>query len=160
MLGFLKKDKTFYVYAPMSGTVQELEQVPDEAFRDKLLGDGMAVLPEKGDIYAPVDGVITDVTDTKHAFCITAKNGAEILLHVGINTVNLKGEGFEVIVKEGDKISVGDKLGKVNLSYVHQYGLPIITPILLTEPEEYELVETAFGTVIGGEDVLYTYKKR
>lgn len=157
---FGKKIKQFSVLSPMSGTAINIEKVRDEAFAEKMLGDGAAVVPESGMIFSPVAGVIADITDTKHAFCITTHDGVDVLLHVGINTVNLKGEGFTVVVKSGDTVAAGDKLAEVDLEMLTKHGLPFDTPVLLTEPEHYEITNIHTGEVRGGCDVLFTYKKR
>ncbi len=157
MFGFKKKE--YCVYAPMSGEILPLSEVADEAFSEKMLGDGVAVLPNCGDIVSPVNGVIADITDTKHAFCITTDDGTDLLLHIGINTVNLKGEGFEIFVSSGDHVSVGDKIAHVDLSVLKRYGLSPQTPVLLTEFENVSIVKTREGSVQGGRDILYCYHK-
>jgi len=155
-----RKDKEFEVLSPMSGRAIRLETVQDEAFAEKMLGDGAAVVPENGMIFSPVSGVVADITDTKHAFCITTHDGVDILLHVGINTVNLKGEGFCVLVKSGDTVAAGDKLAEVNLDLLTKHGMPFDTPVLLTEPEHFEITRFGTGNLRGGSDVLFAYKKR
>lgn len=155
-----KKGKEFSVLAPMSGRALPIESVADEAFSEKMLGDGAAVMPESGVIFSPVSGVVADITDTKHAFCITTPDGTDVLLHVGINTVNLKGEGFSLVVQAGDTVAAGDKLAEVDLSLLETHGMPFDTPVLLTEPEHYEINHVSEGKVRGGSDVLFTYKKR
>lgn len=159
MFEVFKKNKEIPVYAPMDGEVEAISDVPDEAFSEKMLGDGAAILPDSGNVFSPVDGVVADVTDTKHAFCITTDDGSDLLLHIGVNTVNLKGEGFEVFVSNGDRIHVGDKIAQVDLELLKKYGLPLDTPVLLTEPENFEIVKTNSGKMRGGKDVLFTYKK-
>ena len=154
------KKKEWTVLAPMSGIVKPIEEVDDEAFAEKMLGDGAAVVPESGMIFSPVSGIVADITDTKHAFCITTDDGVDVLLHIGINTVNLKGEGFCVVIKNGDKVAAGDKLAEVDLSVLKKHGLSFDTPVLLTEPEYFEITRVSTGKVRGGSDVLYTYKKR
>lgn len=126
----------------------------------KMLGDGAAVVPDSGVIFSPVAGVIADITDTKHAFCITTDDNVDILLHVGVNTVNLKGEGFQVMVKAGDTVAAGDKLAEVDLSLLSQHGMPFDTPVLLTEPEHFEITRFGTGKLRGGSDVLFAYRKR
>lgn len=160
MLDIFKKNKEFYVYAPMDGTAAALSDVPDEAFSEKMLGDGAAILPSNGAVFSPVDGVIEDITDTKHAFCIIADSGADLLLHIGVNTVNLNGEGFKVFVKNGDRVKVGDKIGLIDLELLKKHGLPSETPTLLTEPEKFEIVKVNSGLMNGGKDVLFIYRKR
>jgi len=159
MFDRFKKSKETSVYAPMDGTTKALSDVPDEAFSEKMLGDGIAVIPENGAVYSPVDGVISDITDTKHAFCITADDGAELLLHIGINTVNLKGDGFSVLVSAGEHVKKGDKIAQVDLSVLEKAELLPDTPLLLTEPEKYNISCCEHKKVRGGTDVLFTYKK-
>lgn len=160
MLGFSKKNKESRILAPMSGTVIPLSEVPDEAFSEKMLGDGVAIFPDSGDVFSPVDGTIEDITDTLHAFCIRDDNGTDILLHIGINTVNLKGEGFEVFVSAGDRVTAGQPIARVDLDSLKKHGLPFHTPVLLTEPEGYEIKRVESDFVKGGEDQLFTYKKK
>ncbi len=160
MLGLFHKKQEQTVLSPMSGYAKKIDAVADEAFAEKMLGDGAAVVPDKGEIYSPVNGVLADITDTKHAFCITAKDGTDILLHVGINTVNLKGEGFTVFKKAGDSVRAGEKLAEVDLELLKKHGMPFDTPVLLTEPEHFEIVRISDGRLRGGTDVLFTYKKR
>lgn len=160
MFGLSKKEKPFIVCAPMNGVAKRIEDVEDEAFREKLLGDGAAVIPDSGEIFSPVSGVVADITDTKHAFCITTDDGVDVLLHVGINTVNLKGEGFRVFVKPGDRVVAGDKLAEVELSLLKTHNMPFDTPVVLTESEKYEVIKVASGELRGGCDTLFTYRKR
>ncbi len=157
MFGMKKKEQT--VFAPMSGKILALSSVDDPAFSEKMLGDGAAILPDGNEIFSPIDGVITDVTDTKHAFCITADDGTELLLHIGINTVTLKGEGFSVFVSGGDHVYQGDKIAEVDLSVLKKSGLSPQTPVLLTEFEKVHVVKIREGTVRGGKDVLFTYQR-
>lgn len=160
MFRMSRKNQEIPIYAPMDGNVTALSDVPDEAFSEKMLGDGAAVLPTNGLVFSPVDGVVTDITDTGHAFCITTDIGSELLLHIGVNTVNLKGEGFKVFVKSGDRIRAGDKIGCVDLELLKKHGLSSATPVLLTETEKIEIVRINSGRMHGGKDVLFTYKKK
>lgn len=157
MFGMKKKEQA--VFAPMSGKILALSSVDDPAFSEKMLGDGAAILPDSNEIFSPVDGVITDITDAKHAFCITADDGTELLLHIGINTVTLKGEGFSLFVSAGDHVCKGDKIAEVDLSALQKSGLSSQTPALLTEFEKVHVVQVKEGTVRGGKDVLFTYKR-
>ncbi len=159
MFKSLKKKKEMKVVSPSDGVAVELSKVPDEAFSEKMLGDGHAVAPTKGDIYSPVTGTITDITDTKHAFCITTDDGAEVLLHIGINTVNLKGEGFSVFVKEGEKVTQGERIAEVDLDLLKKHELCIETPVLICNQDKFSICDTASGDIKGGKDTLFTYKK-
>ncbi|MBO5733477.1 MAG: PTS glucose transporter subunit IIA [Clostridia bacterium] len=159
MFDFIKKQKEMAVYAPMDGEAIKIEQVPDEAFSEKILGDGAAIIPENGNVYSPVDGEIIDITDTKHAFCITTNEGTEVLLHIGIDTVNLKGEGFDVKIVSGDKVKAGTKIAQVDLELLKKNNIKTITPVILTEAQNYKITQVHEGKVSGGRDVLFLYKK-
>ena len=159
MFGFGKKQKEMEVYSPMDGVAIHLEDVPDEAFSEKVLGDGAAVVPCNGNIYSPVDGEILDITDTKHAFCIKADGGTEMLLHIGIDTVKLKGEGFKIKIKSGDIVKAGTKIAEIDLDILEKNGLARHTPVILTESQNYKITHVHDGKVTGGQDVLFLYQK-
>ena len=109
MLGFLKgKTKENVICSPCEGTVTPLTEVPDPTFSEKILGDGFAVIPSEGRFFAPADGEVTMVFDTLHAVTMTTAQGTELLLHVGLETVTLKGEPFRVHVAAGDQVKQGD----------------------------------------------------
>ena len=160
MFGLSKKQKEMAVYSPMDGIAIKLDSVPDEAFSEHILGDGAAVIPENGNIFSPIDGEIIDITDSRHAFCITAEDGTELLLHVGIDTVNLKGEGFDVKISSGDKVKAGQKIAEVDLEFLKKNNLKLETPVVLTETENYKIMQVHEGKVSGGRDVLFLYKKQ
>ena len=155
----LKKQKERAVYSPADGVAIKLSDVPDDAFSQGILGLGAAVIPKTGNIYSPVDGEIIDITDTKHAFCITADDGTEILLHIGVDTVKLKGEGFDVKIVSGDKVSAGTKIAEVDLGFLEKNSIPKHTPVILTEAQNYNITQVHEGNVTGGKDVLFLYKK-
>ena len=102
------------VYAPLNGQAVALEQVPDEVFSEKVLGDGLGIIPSDGKVYSPVNGEISSVAETLHAYGFESDDGLEILVHVGLDTVALKGEGFKSYVNEGDKVCVGDLVAEVD----------------------------------------------
>ena len=105
MLGLFKsKEKGSILHSPCNGKVVPITEVPDPTFAEKILGDGFAVIPEEGKVYAPADGEITMVFDTLHAVTMTTTQGVEVLIHIGLDTVNLKGEPFTAHVKAGDKV--------------------------------------------------------
>ncbi len=159
MFGFAKKQKEIAVYSPMDGVAIPLSEVPDEVFSEKILGDGVAVIPNSGNVYSPVDGEITDITDTKHAFCITTNDGAQLLLHIGIDTVKLKGEGFLIKVSSKDKVTAGTKIAEIDLEVLEKNSMARHTPLILTEPKNYKITQMYEGKVSGGKDVLFSYKK-
>src|SRR5690625_692457 len=106
------------IYAPLNGKVVKLEDVPDPVFNQKMMGEGIAIMPSEGKVVSPVECKIVQVPESKHAVGIEAVDGTEILIHVGLETVALKGEGFTVNVAAGDKVSVGDQLMEFDLNYI------------------------------------------
>ena len=108
-----------------------LGEVPDPVFSQKIVGDGMAVIPSEGKLLSPVDGEIISVADTKHAYGLRTAEGLELLIHVGLETVHLNGECFQVFVKPGDKVKAGDLLAEVDMAYLKERGINPITPVLV-----------------------------
>lgn len=142
------------VLAPMNGQAVPLEQVPDEVFSQKVLGDGLAVIPSEGKIYSPVDGEISSIAETKHAYGFTSADGLEVLVHFGLETVSLKGEGFTPHVQEGDKVKTGDLVAEVDVELLKSKGLNLITPVLVCDGADGMTMETASGAVKRGEPVI------
>ena len=131
------KDKGNLIYAPCRGRVVPLAEVPDPVFADKVLGDGFAVIPAEGRIYAPADGEVAMVFDTLHAVTLTSTQGAEILIHIGLDTVTLKGEPFKAHVAAGDKVKKGDLLIEADLDKIEKAGLNTIIPVLICNTDDY-----------------------
>ncbi len=156
MFGFLKKKQTeIMLGSPVKGKSVPLTEVNDPTFSEGMLGQGVAVIPSEGKIYAPADGEIGMVFDTLHAVSMTVDCGAEILIHVGLDTVKMNGEGFVGYVQAGDTVKKGDLLLEVDLDKVKEAGYDIITPVLICNTDEYELVEGLSGKdVVPGEDVI------
>ena len=148
------------IFAPMRGTVVPLEQVPDEVFSKKLLGDGVAILPKEGKIYAPVDGEVATVAETLHAYGFLSKEGMEILIHVGLETVHLKGEGFISHVKAGDSVVKGDLIAEVDLDFLKSRDISAITPVVICNGAEDLDLQTADGEVTAGQDTLIVLKEK
>lgn len=159
MFGKFNKKKDMKVVSPMDGVAVNLSKVPDEAFSEKMLGDGCAIAPTRGDVYSPVTGTVTDISDTKHALCIVSDDEAEILLHMGINTVNLKGEGFTVFVKSGSKVTQGERIAEIDLDVLKKHELCIETPVLICNQDKFTICDTSSGELKGGKDTLFTYKR-
>ncbi|WP_080848703.1 glucose-specific PTS transporter subunit IIBC [Cytobacillus gottheilii] len=126
--------------SPIKGEIKPITEVPDAVFSGKMMGDGFAIIPSNGKIVSPVDGKIVNLFPTKHAIGILSDSGREILIHVGIDTVKLKGQGFETFVKEGDMIKAGQQLLQVDLDYVKQNAPSIMTPIVFTNLQSGENV--------------------
>ena len=141
MLKFFKgKDKGNVIYAPCKGRVVPLAEVPDPVFADKVLGDGFAVIPAEGRIYAPADGEVAMVFDTLHAITLTSSSGTEILIHIGLDTVTLKGAPFTAHVAAGDQVKKGDLLMDVDLDKITGAGLNTVTPVLICNTDDYEKI--------------------
>ena len=135
------------ILAPLSGQAIPLEQVPDDVFSQKILGDGIAIIPTDGKIYAPVDGEIASVAETLHAYGFTSEDGLEILVHVGLDSVKLKGEGFTSHVQAGDKVKAGQLVAEVDLKFLISQGVPVTTPVLICEGAEDVALNTVTGDV-------------
>ena len=119
--------------APMAGTLVPLDQVPDPVFADKVMGDGFAIDPASGDVISPVDGMVTSfMADTRHAVGITADDGTEVLIHVGIDTVTLGGAGFVSLVAQADRVKAGQLLLQVDLVQIKDKVPSLITPVVFT----------------------------
>ena len=131
----------FIIASPVKGKLIALEDVPDETFAQGILGQGAAVIPSEGKVVAPADGEISSIFDTKHAVGITLENGVEILVHVGINTVEMEGNGFEAFVKEGDKVKKGQKLVEFSIDKIKEAGYKTETPVIITNTDDYASVE-------------------
>ncbi len=162
MFNFFKKkqDNTFFLGAPVKGKAVDLKEVNDPTFVTGMLGQGVAIIPSEGKIYAPADGEIAMVFDTLHAVSMTADNGVEILVHVGLDTVELKGEGFEGHVKAGDKVKKGDLLLTVDLDVVKEAGYDTITPMLVCNTDDYAAVEGIFGKDVMPKDDVVSIKMK
>ena len=133
MLDFLKKEK--YLSSIAEGSIVDISVVPDEVFSKKILGDGFAVIPSGNDFFSPASGTVSDVTETLHAYCITTDDGLEILVHIGIDTVNLKGEGFTPRVKKGDRIERGAPLASADLAAIEGAGYNTTSMVVVTNTE-------------------------
>ena len=142
------------VVSPLNGTIVPLSEVHDAVFSQKVLGDGIAVLPLDGTVYAPADGTVTTLFETKHAIGLESAQGAEILIHIGIDTVNLEGKYFTTHVKTGDSVKKGDLLVTFDKAAIEQEGYETITPVLITNTEHYTRIEASSGQDIKAGDLL------
>lgn len=139
MMFFKKKKEKFKL--PVTGKIIPLEKVNDPVFSKKSLGDGFAIEIEGGKIYAPFSGVISLVYPTHHAYGIKNKKGTEILIHIGMDTVNLNGEGLEAFVKEGDKINQGDLIASIDIDSLKNKGYDITTPVIFVSGEKVNILK-------------------
>ncbi|WP_411678575.1 PTS glucose transporter subunit IIA [Caproicibacter sp.] len=152
MLNFMSKQ--IEIASPVSGTVVNLDQVNDAVFSGRSVGDGCAVIPEDPLICAPCDGKIIQIIETNHAFCILSDDGLEILVHIGLDTVQLKGEGFSRLKEEGEQVKTGDPVMKVDFSYLRQRGKEIVTPVLITNMDQVALMKIFKGKVRTAERLI------
>lgn len=144
--------------APMTGEYINIAQVPDPAFANKVMGDGVAVMPTEGLVVAPISGKIISIADTKHAFGIQA-DGLDILIHIGLNTVELAGDGFEPLVKVGQTVSVGDPICRVDLNLIRSQGYALYTPVVITNIDAVKELTTHTGSGTAGQTVVLEYTK-
>ena len=149
-----KEKSRSVVYAPLTGKAVPLEQVPDPVFSEKVLGDGVAIIPEDGRIVSPVDGQIESVAETGHAYGFSTEDGLELLVHVGLETVSLKGECFKVHVKEGDQVKKGDLVAEVDLAYLAEKNINPITPVLICSDIDDQDLKCAEGGVEAGKTAV------
>ena len=145
--------KSNEVYAPVEGEVIPLDEVDDAVFSEKILGDGVAVEPDKGEIYSPVKGTVSVVFPTKHVVGITTEEGANIILHIGIDTVELKGKGFDVQVEQGDKVEAGQLLMKINLPFIRKHH-PATVMVILEKTDEFKVACTRDKQIRAGGRLL------
>ena len=151
-----KETKDSVVYSPLKGKVIPLEEVNDEVFSKGILGQGAAIIPEEGVVYAPFDGKIASVFDTKHAICLTSEDGVELLIHIGIDTVNLEGKPFHALKKSGDSIKKGDKILEFQIDEIKKAGYDTVTPVLVGNTDTYrEIVSKKQGTVKSSEELIH-----
>ena len=148
--------RSIVVTAPFSGTLVPLSEVPDETFASGVLGEGIAIEPSDGLFCSPVDGAVETIAETKHAIGFAADNGLEILVHVGLETVSLNGEGFEILVKEGDRVKAGQPVAKADLALIRERGLKTITSIVLTGGADDMELHCAEGIAAAGKTPVLT----
>ncbi|HHF4705339.1 TPA: PTS glucose transporter subunit IIA [Haemophilus influenzae] len=147
------------IYAPIFGEIVNIEDVPDVVFSEKIVGDGVAVRPIGNKIVAPVDGVIGKIFETNHAFSMESKEGVELFVHFGIDTVELKGEGFTRIAQEGQSIKRGDTVIEFDLPLLESKAKSVLTPIVISNMDEISCIVKKSGEVVAGESVVLALKK-
>ncbi|MGP4042428.1 PTS sugar transporter subunit IIA [Gracilibacillus sp. D59] len=158
---FKKKAANTDLIAPLTGKVIPLDQVPDQVFSQKMMGDGIAIEPTDKQVVSPVDGEVVDVFKTKHAISLKTEGGAEILVHMGLETVELDGKGFDIQVENGQKVKKGDPLAIFDIDTIIAEGFKTVTPIILLNGEEFAMSNVAGEqTVAAGENVLFHIEKK
>lgn len=160
MFNFFKKNsnKEIKLVAPITGKTIDLSKVPDKVFAEKLAGDGIAIDPTGDLIVAPADGELTLVFETLHAFAVTLDNGAELLIHIGIDTVSLNGEGFQQLVEAGSMVKAGTPIIKIDRDFILNKGFSLVTPVLVTNMDIVkELKANVDKDVIAGQDEIINF---
>ncbi len=155
----MENNKRAVIASPLNGTVVALEQVPDPVFSEKVLGDGCAVIPKDGKIYSPVNGEVSSVAETLHAYGFTSEDGLEVLVHFGLETVALSGEGFTSYVKEGDKVKVGDLVAEADVELLKSKSINMITPVLVCDGADDFEMNVQEGSIEKGKPALIFHKE-
>lgn len=161
-MSFLKKlfsKPTIDLYASVAGEAVPVSEVPDPTFAEEMLGKGIAVKPAEGKFYAPCDATVDMMFPTGHAVSLVADNGAEILIHIGLDTVSLNGEHFTVHAQNGDKVKKGDLLIECDLAAVAAKGFNTITPMLVCNSDDFDSFNTHVGKTVTNSDVVIELTK-
>ncbi len=153
MFGIFKAKKQMLV-SPADGDVVDLSEVPDEVFSQKMAGDGMAIMPHSNTFVAPVAGTISKIFSTNHAFSIKTKSGLEVMVHIGLDTVALNGEGFERLAEEGEKVSVGKPIISADLEFIASQGKEIVTPIVVNYEKELSITSDTVRAIREGDNLM------
>ena len=157
---FKKKEDGILIGAPIKGKVVNITEVSDPTFSDCMLGKGIAIIPSDGNVYAPADGEISMLFDTLHAVSMVTTEGVELLIHVGLETVALKGEGFEAHIQNGDVVKKGDLLLTVDLEKLKEKGYNTITPVVVCNTDDYkDVLKVADGEVEQGDEIIKIQKQ-
>ena len=157
MFNFLKKNN---LVAPVNGKIIPIEEVPDPVFAQKMMGEGIAIIPEDSSFVAPADGTITLISETKHAFGMTLDNGMELLVHIGLETVNHKGEGFNTLVEVNTKVKQGTPIISIDRAFMESKNINLTTPLVILNHSLFNISFLNNDTAKAGETVLITYKKK
>lgn len=161
MFNIFKKKKYVDIYSPINGILLKIEDVPDPVFSQKMVGDGVALEPTEGIVYSPVNGTLIQLFPTKHALGIKTEEGLEILIHIGMDTVEMKGNGFESFVSEGEKVKIGNKLLKFDMELVKKEH-PLTSPIIITNMDIVDkIVKESYGEEVkaGKTKIMRVYLK-
>lgn len=153
------KSLTLDLYSPIKGKTVHLEKLSDEAFSSKIVGDGIAIEPENGQVFSPVDGKVMMLFETKHAIGLGTDSGAEILIHIGMDTVKLKGEGFEAFVKNGDRVKRGQKIIEFDLELLKSKGYTLTTPVVITNTFDFSEINPVEEKTVAIDDIVLNIKK-
>ncbi|XBC40812.1 MAG: PTS glucose transporter subunit IIA [Buchnera aphidicola (Nurudea yanoniella)] len=152
--------KKINIFAPLSGNIVNLKEVPDVVFSKKIVGDGIAIFPTSNIILSPINGIIGKIFKTLHAFSIKSdENNAELFVHFGIDTVKLKGIGFKKLAEENQIVKIGDPIISVNLSLLKKTAKSILTPVVISNIELFKKMDKKSGQIIAGETIIFSIEK-
>lgn len=149
-----KLSKKIEIFAPLSGEIINIEDVPDVVFSKKIVGDGIAIKPSGSKIISPINGTIGKILDSKHAFSILSDDGVELFVHFGIDTIKLKGEGFKKVAEDNQKVKIGDTIILFDLNILEKKARSILTPVVISNMEKFRKIEKSSGSIIAGETVI------
>lgn len=152
-------NKQSVIAAPLSGKVIPLSEVNDEVFSKKIMGEGAAIVPDDGEVSAPFDGVVNTVFPTRHAIGLTNDDGVEVIIHIGLDTVELNGEGFEAFVKDGDRVRKGDRLIRFDRSAIQEKGYDLTTPVIVSNAAQFiDIIETEQKQIKRNDELLKVFR--
>lgn len=158
MLKLFKKNSVINIMSPLTGEAIDISQVSDQVFSQKMLGDGIAINPTYGTVVSPCNGKVILVFPTNHAIGIRSTEGIEILIHLGLDTVELEGRGFKRLVNEGDKVKLGDKLMEMDMDYLKENTKSLVTPVVITNGHRVESIDKFSGNVRCSENLIMKIK--
>ncbi|MFF2701625.1 PTS glucose transporter subunit IIA [Streptomyces cyaneofuscatus] len=150
---------TVEIYAPLSGEIVDIEDVPDVVFAEKIVGDGIAIKPTSSTIVAPADGIIGKIFETDHAFSIETDEGLELFVHFGIDTVELKGEGFRRVAEEGQRVRRGDTIVEIDLALLEERAKSTLTPVVISNMDEIAELTKLSGPVTAGRTAILRVRR-
>ena len=152
LFGF--KSKKSIIACPVNGEVLPITDSSDTVFSEKMMGDGFVVRPKDGEFCSPVDGTVSMVFETKHAIAFTTDSGFDVLVHIGMDTVKLNGQGYEILVNAGDKVKIGQKVASVDLEFIKGKGFSVETPVVITNLDGKEISLSKTGNLNSGDGVI------
>lgn len=144
------------ILSPVSGKTIPLKKVPDEVFASRMAGDGGAILPSaSGEVLAPISGSLLKLFEGGHAFGIESENGVELIVHIGLDTIEMRGDGFEKLANQGDKVEAGQPIVRFDLEKIRAAGHDPVTPVVVTNPEDHAVSNLAQGDISAGDALFH-----
>nr|WP_280141297.1 PTS glucose transporter subunit IIA [Maridesulfovibrio ferrireducens] len=165
-MGGMKREETellesqaFKIFSPVEGEVIPIEETPDPVFAEKIVGDGVSIIPSGDTMFAPADGTIEKIYTTNHAFSMLTDDGIELFVHFGLDTVDLKGEGFTRVAEQGATVKKGDPVIRFDLELLSEKAKSVITPVVISNMDEFGEMTKVSGKVAVGDPILFIKKK-